>query len=1280
MALKSISNSIVFDANGPDFLSPTLGAPTDNTTWTLSFWVKRGLQDAGIGNQPIFTAGTDASNYTIVYFVNGGGLAFRHVVATSVIDLVTTQGAYLNDPTAWYHIVVAYDSNEGAAADRIKFWSNGIRCGEFNSSNFPLFGANSFINTAVEHRIGEEIVNFTVANPSNGYLSDVVFVDGTALTPTDFAEMSSDTWQPTPFSPTFGDNGFALEFAIDFDLGSDTSGESNDFAQNSIGTANQREDTPSQNHVTLNALRIGEQGFPDPQLDFGSLRFIINDTSGASCWATAGLPKTGKYYWEVKVVTASVGDVRVGVVNQLSDPALLNGLVGSDNHSWAIRNPSGTVLEVFHDSGILSTFTDTGTIQTGDYVQFAFDTATGRLWFGINGTFLDSGDPAAGTNPAVTLTASEVFGSIIPAVSLQGTISDRLDFRAGTEDLEGSVPTGFVTLRVDDWPDAPITKPSEHFTFIEWQGDNTSPRAIAGAAFTPDLVWVKDVANTGRHLISDTIKGAGTVHYNHAAIADDAASADGEISVFETDGISVLDGASSGDDVNLTGRQYVALLWAESALAGLDLVSYVGAAAPQNIAHALSAAPDFMYVRNRDTAAGNEIYFGNTIDVSEEPITDPETDSLQADTTAALADSAAPWDDTAPDASNFRVGSATSTNVNTDNHAAYLWAEVEGFSKIGGYLGAGTGNHTGPFVYLGFRPKAVLIKSLNDVEDWALWVKEGEFTNFNLDFRGYQIATQFWRSNLAEGDINPGNPGLYTCASGFSIQQIDFEYNQLGSEYAYIAFAEVPFTIASSFTGPPVGAGALDLDIEIDATGDDPNQFGDGDLNLSFQISASGTGGLPKGAGALTLALEITATGTGSPFTHFGAGAIELKFGGTTDANPTPQLGIDSQGRSLHTRGDGALDIAIEIESQAFNTAIRGPAVTLPQLTTVAQIEQSTDMSGPALAVPQLVMGAVTILNANPIFGNPRIPVLATEGEINPDFDVDLPLLEVNGTILAGATIRGVAVPLPLLQPSGILVNPQFGEGLILLPQLQVTGTIAGGAAIIIPTTENLVRGASTLPALEANGFLLIPQEMAAVALTLPALDVGPLSILAPGAIVTGSVTLPLLRLEAILDNGVTLTSTVWSMNTETLETTNYLNFDFVSLVSFADQPYGVTAGGIFLLEGDDDDGTNIDARVLTGISDRGNENLTEVAHSYMQYDGGAMMFQLFPDGQQRLREYRFERRSNSSGVIHARAKGSRGLRSRAWQMGLRNLGGDDFTLDKLGLLLRQLTRNTRKN
>ena len=112
----------------------------------------------------------------------------------------------------------------------------------------------------------------------------------------------------------------------------------------------------------------------------------------------------------------------------------------------------------------------------------------------------------------------------------------------------------------------------------------------------------------------------------------------------------------------------------------------------------------------------------------------------------------------------------------------------------------------------------------------------------------------------------------------------------------------------------------------------------------------------------------------------------------------------------------------------------------------------------------------------------------------------------------------------------------------------------------------------------------------------------------------------------------------------------------------------------------DDDDGTNIDARVLTGISDRGDENLKEVAHLYTQGEFQALILQLFPDGQTRIREYELTRVSNSTGIIHARAKGARGLRSRSWQMGFRNSSGGDFTIDKLGLLIRQLTRKTRKN
>ena len=1280
MGLKVVNNSIVFDHNDPDFLDRTFAAGDDATRWTLSFWVKRGIGVLNSDGETIFSAGTGVNDNTKIVFNNNGTLSFRHEVATVVVDNVGTQIRWLEDPTTWYHIVVAYDTNEAVAQDRVRIWSNNRLLQNFNPSNFPTSAATSFINTAVEHRIGSDVGALTLEN--RGYLAEVVFVDGTALTPSSFAELNEDSWQPTDFSPTFGTNGFALEFETAAALGDDTSGNTNDFTQNSITTANQREDTPSQNHLTLNPLRIGTAGFPDAELHFGNRQLIAGDTNIVAVWATAALPKTGKYYWEVDcTLIANADECAIGVVSQLGDPGLI-ARVWQNNHGWALRNSSGTVLEVAHDLATLSTFTDTGTLQTGDYVQIAYDTATRRLWFGVNGTFLDSGDPGAGTNPAITFAAGEIFGDVlIPAIHVSGTVANQLDFRAGTEDLEGSIPTGFVTLRVDDWPDPVITKPSDHFTFLEWQGDNTSPRAIAGADFQPDLAWVKQVDAAGNHIISDIIKGAGTVHRNNATtIADDAAHATGEISVFETDGISVQDGGSSGVDVNLTGEEYVALLWKESVLAGLDLVGYTGVAAPANFAHSLGVIPDFMYVRNRDTISDNEVYFGRTIDGTGETITDPETDSVQANTTAALTDSAAPWDDTAPDASFFRVGSATSTNANNDDHQAYLWAEVEGFSKIGGYVGTGVFQQDAPFIYCGFRPKMVLIKRLDAVDDWALFLKDSLFRPFNIDHDAYQHAWQFWRSNLAEADVSPGNPGLVICGSGFAIKQSSTEFNTVG-EYAFIAFAEVPFKHASAGVPPlaSFGDGVPDLKLQIDATGDLPIQHGDGAPEIALVIDA--TGDLPNqhGDGDLNIAIDITATGIN--VNRHGAGALDLLFE------------VDATADYVGEFGDGAMDLAIEIDGAGSNPGKHGAgqiflsteifsaaesgddggSISMPQLQTNGVIVGSFPMIGEA-RIPQLQVEAV-LDNANTgIASAILIPKLQTQGEINGSAGATLPLLQVLGTMVPGRTYTGTTVTIPFLQVVGAGDSPQPISGNLRLPQLRTLGTLVPGAVI----TENEL-GGLVLPQLQVEGFLFIP-NLGTGSVLLPALDIDPLSFIAAGSIGGGSVTLPFVRVEGIIVNGVTLASTVWVMNTETFETTNYLNFDFDSLVSFNEQPYGVTSSGIFLLEGDDDDGTNIDARILTGISDRGDENLKEVVHLYAQGEFQALILQLFPDGQARIREYDITRVSNSSGIIHARAKGARGLRSRSWQMGFRNSSGSDFTIDKLGLLIRKLVRKTRKN
>ena len=191
MAIKSIPNSIVFDHNDPDFLNRTPGAPTDNTTWTLSFWVKRGIGDFDVDSDTILSAGTGLNDNTVIFFGATGSLFFRHEVATVVVDQVSTQGFFLSDPTVWYHVVVQYDSNEVTASDRIKFWVNNIKVEEFNSTNFPTLAANCFINTAVAHRLGDPI-DTAVSDPSRGYLADVAFVDGLALTPTTFGELADD--------------------------------------------------------------------------------------------------------------------------------------------------------------------------------------------------------------------------------------------------------------------------------------------------------------------------------------------------------------------------------------------------------------------------------------------------------------------------------------------------------------------------------------------------------------------------------------------------------------------------------------------------------------------------------------------------------------------------------------------------------------------------------------------------------------------------------------------------------------------------------------------------------------------------------------------------------------------------------------------------------------------------------------------------------------------------------------------------------------------------------
>lgn len=1282
MALKSIDHSLVLNGFlGTQHLSATLGAPTDATRWTFSTWFKRGRIEHG-QESGILSGSVDADNRSTITFTGNGDLLYKHRLAGSQIDQVTTNASF-RDPTAWYHLVVQYNSNEAVDVDRIKFFVNNVQATSLQLTNMPVQFAASFINGANNHEIGDSADE---GNRSyDGYLADSYFCDGQILAPTVFAEQVDDTWQPISASPTFGNNGFLLEYGDDLELGDDTSGNVNDFTENAITAANQRDDTPSHNVATFNPTYFSTAGTLDAQVRNGGLLWATGQfvAPGDVCFATTLLPKSDKYYWEIEIVTAgSVNQAFIGVADNLADVSSTD--IGGGEHAWLFVNDVGTTLSLRH-AGSNTAFTSTGTLQTGDYAMVAYDATNGKLWFGVNGTWVDSGDPANGLNPVVTI--NDAFNmDLIPVVSLAGT-NNVLAFRGSPEDQATIAPSGFVTLDVREWSDPPIPKPSDFFDLTIHVADDATSRAITGLDFQPDLGMIKgvDAAKITEWVMTDITKGPGVSHTNNVGTADEAANVEGEISAFNSDGFTVIQNTTVRD-VNESGTDYIGFMWKEDVLAGLDLVGYVGAAAPQNIAHGLGVPPKLMYVRNRDTAAGNAIYSA-VRHVGGIPTTDPETDFLESDATPAIADSPAYWDDTAPDASNFRVGSDTAVNANTDNHQAYVWAEVEGFSKFTAYIGSNVEDSPqNVFVYLGFRPKFVIIKRLDAAQDWAAAILATDIgDNDNDDANERQAGTDssnIWRWNLEFGTQNEFIQPMDFCATGVKIVSAGPRTNALG-DFLIFAWAAVPFKLASAraAAAPGPAAGAVDLAIDITATGDLPNQHGDGALDLGIQIDATGDLPVQHGAGALDIGIVID--GQGTNINRHGDGALDLLLDVTATADYPGEFGdsvndlaiqVDGAGVNNAKHGDGQLFMVFD-HITAAESGDDGGSAPLPVLQTNGVIVSSFPLIGSA-RIPQLQVVA-TIDNSSVISGNVRLPQLQTQGEIDGDMDVDLPLLQVEGVMVPGRVYftDSLGLRIPVLQVVGAGVSQQLSGGSIILPKLRVQGSILPGSVI----TENPDAGGLVLPQLQVEGFLFVPNEGTGSVL-LPALDIDPLSFIAAGSIGGGSVTLPFVQVEGIIVNGVALTGTVWVMNTETFETTNYLNFDFDSLVSFNEQPYGVTSSGIFLLEGDDDDGTDINARILTGISDRGDENLSEVAQLYLQYEGQSVILQLLPDGQQKIREYEIVRRSNSSGLIHARAKGSRGLRSRSWQMGFRNLSGGDFTFDKMGLLIRQLTRKTRKN
>ena len=385
------------------YLSRTPSSAGNRRIFTFSAWVKRSNPS---GVDMIFQQGSDTANRFGLNF-QGGNLRWRGLTGGSNTAYLVTNRVF-RDTSAWYHIVARFDSTNATAGDRMRLYINGVEETSFSTDINPSLNYESFVNTTNPIDIGRN----NTSNDSffDGEMAHVHFIDGTAYDASAFGETDATTgiWKPiTEPSVTYGNNGFFLKFENSGAMGTDSSGNANNFTVN--GTMTQTIDTPSNVFATWNRLIKSPITLSAGNLQMGGGTLNWDST------VTTIVPQKGKWYAEIKVTSLVYDNIGFVTIDSFTD-GTGRMYEKSNNITWlnnvsTIRNYQGassTTASV--TGGSNSGFSRT----SGDIVMLALDMENGYGWFGKNGTWLNSGDPANGTN-AFILSSDYANGTAIYA-------------------------------------------------------------------------------------------------------------------------------------------------------------------------------------------------------------------------------------------------------------------------------------------------------------------------------------------------------------------------------------------------------------------------------------------------------------------------------------------------------------------------------------------------------------------------------------------------------------------------------------------------------------------------------------------------------------------------------------------------------------------------------------------------------------------------------------------------------------------------------------------------
>ena len=783
----TIAQSIRFNDNDSAHLTRTPASAGNRRTWTLSWWVKR----ANLGSRmQMFSITASGGTQGIIEFDVGDGPSTDQLILNSETSGTTALGWELEwkfrDPSAWYHFVMVYDTTQATTNDRVKVYINGEQAVDgWDRNSTPAQNAEQAFNSTNAMNIGKPHYTPTGAY-FDGYMAEIHFIDGTALDASSFGEVNSDTgqWVPIAYSGSYGTNGFYITGEDSADLGADYSGNGNDFTSN-LTSADQRTDTPTNNHCTFNPLWIDTYTLSDGNL--------VTSTGGdASALGTMAVDATDSdgWYWEMKVTTAATYP-GVGIILASQTSLVANtALSGTNTNRYYYEGWSGDFNNQGSTGAYGGTWSGTANKVIGVYLK------GGALWFSIDGVVQNSGDPStASTGAAIT----GLTGDFYPVVVYPAGSGTQAAWTAqfAEADWGTTPPAGYKALSTANLPDPTIADPSAHMQTTTYTGNGTAIGSGGNAVdqsgnstFQPDFVWIKNRSAADNHMLYDAVRGATKDLHSNTA---DAEATDTEgLSTFDADGFTV----GSNVAVNTSTENYVAWQWkangsgssntdgsitstvSADTTSGFSIVTYVGnSTSGATVGHGLGAVPKMMILKDRDVGENWCIYHEEL----------GPTKFLFFTTDGAFTVSNR-WNDTAPTSSVFTLGNETQVNATGRDYVVYCFAEVENFSSVGGYTG--NGSTDGPFVYTnGFAPAFVMTKRTNAAGDWKMWDNKRGPYNVN----GLTLA-----ANSSGAESSGVAQHIDFLSNGFKIRGNDTETNGSGSTYIFMAVAESPFKTATA--------------------------------------------------------------------------------------------------------------------------------------------------------------------------------------------------------------------------------------------------------------------------------------------------------------------------------------------------------------------------------------------------------------------------------------------------------------------------------------------------